>query len=352
MILPSSYAFTLALIVLGMLCWGSWASLFKAAGPAGTKLRFELFYFDFAMGTVIAAIIYALTFGTFGFDGFTFTDDLLHAAKKQDLLAVLAGGVFNLGNMLLLAAVAEAGMSTAFPLTIGVAIVVGATWQFFLKPGENLALFLVGAVIVIFGVLVSTAAYRSYMLGKVDELVRTGRQKSTRRKVSARGATIAVFGGLILGCYMPLVSGAMEGEVGVGPYSLCVLFSVGIFLSTFFFNLFFMNLPLSGPPIEVFDYFKSTMRQHLLGLASGALWITGLAASLAAAAVEATASVGLGLSYGLLQGSVLIAALLGLLVWKEFAGADGRIRSLLVIMLVLFVCGIGLVAVAPVWTKG
>jgi glucose uptake protein len=352
MILPSSYAFTLALIILGMLCWGSWASLYKAAGPGGTKMRFELFYFDFAIGTVVAALICALTFGSFGFDGFTFMDDLLHAAKKQDFLAVLAGGVFNLGNMLLLAAVAEAGLSTAFPLAIGVAIVVGSSWQFFLRPGENPALFLVGAILIIFGVFVSTAAYRSYMLGRVDELVRTGQQKSTKRVISARGAAIAILGGLILGSYMPLVSNAMEGEVGVGPYSLCVLFSIGIFLSTFFFNLFFMNLPISGPPIEVFDYFKSTLRQHLLGVASGAMWSLGLVSSMAAAAAEATASVGPGLNYGLFQGSVLIAALWGLLFWKEFAGADGRIRSLLVIMMVLFVCGIGLVAVAPVWTKG
>src|ERR1700693_1556953 len=111
MILPSSYAITLALIILGMLCWGSWASLYKAAGPGANRMRFELFYFDFAIGTVIAALLCALTFGSFGFDGFTFMDDLLHAAKKQDLWAVMAGGVFNLGNMLLLAAVAEAGMA-------------------------------------------------------------------------------------------------------------------------------------------------------------------------------------------------------------------------------------------------
>jgi glucose uptake protein len=345
MILPSSYAITLAVIIFGMLCWGSWASLYKAAGPGGTKMRFELFYFDFAIGTVVAALILALTLGSF-------MDDLLHAAKKQDVLAVLAGAVFNLGNMLLLAAVAEAGMATAFPLAIGVAIVVGATWQFFLKPGENLALFLVGSIVIVFGVLLSTAAYRAFMLSKVDELVRTGQQKTTRRKVSARGAAIAILGGLILGSYVPLISSSMEGEVGVGPYSVCVLFALGIFLSTFFFNLFFMNLPVSGPPIEIFDYFKSTLRQHFLGWASGAVWIVGLLATLTSAAVDSTATVGAGLSYGLLQGSVLVAALWGLLYWKEFAGADGRIRSLLLIMMVLFVCGIGLVAVAPVWTRG
>jgi len=352
MILPPSYAITLALIIFGMLCWGSWASIYRAAGTATTKMRFELFYFDFAIGTVIAALICAFTFGSFGFDGFTFMDDLLHAAKKQDLWGLVAGAIFNLGNMLLLAAVAEAGITVAFSLGIGTAIVVGSIWQFAMKPGENLALLVAGIAIIIFGVIVCSAAYRFYMLGRTDELVRTGQQKSTRRRVSPRGAAIAIFGGLILGSYFPLVSMAMEGEVGVGAYSVCVLFAAGILLSTIFYNLFFMNLPVSGPPIEIFDYFKSTSRQHLLGLLAGVVWLLGLAAGLVSAAVEGKAQVSPAISYGLLQGSVLIASLWGLLVWKEFKDADGRVRAMLVIMLVLFVCGIGLVSVASVSTKG
>jgi glucose uptake protein len=123
-------------------------------------------------------------------------------------------------------------------------------------------------------------------------------------------------------------------------------------LSTFFFNLFFMNLPVSGPPLEIFEYFKSTARQHLLGLISGMIWSFGLAASMVSAAVEGKAAVGSAISFGLLQGSLLIAAISGLLIWKEFNEADGRVRSMFLIMLVLFVCGIGLVAVAPVWTRG
>jgi glucose uptake protein len=348
MILPSSYATTLAIIIFGMICWGSWASLFKATG----KLRFELFYFDFGIGTVIAALLCALTLGTFGFDGFTFMDDLLHASKKQDVMGVAAGGIFNLGNMLLLAAVAECGMSVAFPLAIGVAIVVGSAWSFFLKPGQNLALFLIGSMIIIFAVIVCTAAYRLYMFSRVDDMVRTGQQKTTRRRVSSRGAAIAIFGGALMGSYLPLAANAMEGETGVGPYSFTFLFAVGIFLSTFFFNLFFMNLPVSGAPLEIFDYFKSTLRQHVLGVICGAVWILGLVANLTAAAAEGKASVGPAISYGLFQGSVVIAALWGLLYWKEFAEADGRVRAMLVIMVVLFVCGIGLVSVAPIITKG
>jgi glucose uptake protein len=352
MILPSSYAVTLVLIIFGMLCWGSWASLFKAAGGGTGKMRFELFYFDFAIGTGIASLLCALTFGTLGYDGFNFMDDLMHAAKKQDLLAVLGGGIFNLGNMLLVSAVAEGGMSLAFPLGLGAAIVVGSGWQFFLRPGQNLALMLVGDAAIVFGIIVCTAAYRMYKLSRVDELVRTGKQKSTRRRVSAKAAAVALIAGVILGSYFPLVTKAMEGENGVGPYSVCVLFAAGIFISTFFFNLFFMNLPIDGAPLEIFDYFKSTGRQHLLGVFAGALWIFGLAASMVASATEGKAVVGQAISYGLFQGSLLIAALWGMLVWKEFSDADGRVRSMLAIMLALFVCGIGLVAVAPVWTRG
>jgi glucose uptake protein len=348
MILPSSYYVTLALVVLGMVCWGCWANFLKASG----KWRFELFYFDFAVGMLIASLIGAFTFGTLGFDGFSFYDDLLHAAKRQDVLGVLAGFVFNLGNMLLVASVAEAGMTVAFAVGIGVAIVVGSVWSFFLMPGENAVLLFIGAGIVLLAVVLCSTAYRLYKLSKVDELVRTGKQKSTRKLVSLKGVTIAAFGGLLFGCYLPLISRAMEGDAGVGPYSIGVMFAIGVFVSTFFYNLFFMNLPVSGPPVEILEYVRGTLRQHVMGLLAGVVWFIGFGTTFVAAAAESTAVVSPAISYSLQQGGMLIAVLCGLLYWKEFNGADGRVRSLLFIMLTLFICGIGLVAVAPVWTRG
>jgi glucose uptake protein len=348
MILPPSYAITLTLLILGMLCWGSWASLFKAAG----KVRFELFYFDFAFGTVLLSLICALTFGTLGFDGFSFSDDLLHAAKKQDAIGIIAGGVFNLGNMLLLGSIAEAGMAVAFPIGIGMAIVAGSVWNFFLTPAENIGLLVFGLVVIAFAVILCSTAYRAFKLSQVDELVRTGQQKSTRRQVSSKAVLLALIAGLILGSYFPLVTRAMAGDAGLGPYSESVMFAVGIVMSTFFYNLFFMNLPISGRPLEILEYFRATGRQHLLGLLAGAVWILGLIAALVSSASEGKAVVGRAISFGLLQGAVLIAALWGLLYWKEFPGADGRIRSMLLIVIALLVCGIGVVAVAPVWTRG
>jgi glucose uptake protein len=348
MILPSSYAITVTLLILGMLCWGSWASLYKATG----KMRFELFYFDFALGMVIASLLGALTLGTFGFDGFSFMDDILHAAKKQDFVGILAGAVFNLGNMLILASVAESGMAVAFPVGIGVAIIIGSIWSLFLTPGANIGLLVAGLLVIAFGVMLSAMANRLYKLSRVDDLVRTGKQKSTRRRVSSKGTIIAAVGGLILGSYFPLVTRAMEGDAGAGPYLMAVLFAVGVFLSTFFYNLFFMNLPVSGAPLEIHEYLGVTIRQHILGLLAGVMWAVALVADLVSSAAEGKAIVGRAISYGLLQGAVVIAAFWGLLYWKEYYEADGRVRSILLIMIALLVCGIGLVAVAPVWTRG
>jgi glucose uptake protein len=348
MILPSTYVATLVLVILSMVCWGSWANTYKLTG----KWRFELYYFDYAIGLAIASLIAAFTFGTFGFDGFSFMDDFLHASKRQDVYGFAAGGVFNLGNMLLLAAIAECGMAVAIPIALGVAITVGSVWNFFLRPGSNAALLFAGSAIVMVAVIMAIAAYRLYKFSQIDELVRTGQQKSTRKRVSVKGATVAAFGGLFIGSYFPLIGKAMEGDAGLGPYAVGVMFALGLVFSTFLFNLILMNLPISGAPVEIFDYFKGTLRQHLLGFLGGAIWYVGMVAAFVASAAEGKASVGPALGYSLTQGAVVIAALWGLFYWKEFKDSDGRVKSILFITLALFVCGIGLVAVAPVWTRG
>jgi glucose uptake protein len=347
MIIPQTYLATLALLIIGMLCWGLWANTVKAAG----KWRFELYYFDFAMGLVIASLIGALTFGSLGFDGFSFTDDVLHAGKKQDMIGAAAGLVFNLGNMLLVAAITEIGLSIAFPVAIGVAIIVSSLWNFLLIPAQNPALLFSGAAIVFVAVVIATIAYRLNKLSKIDELVRTGKQKSTRKRVSSKGLIIAIGAGLFIGSYSPIVAKAMEGEIGLGAYSVTVMFAIGVLLSTFLFNLFFMNLPVSGPPLEIFDYFKGTLQQHAWGLLGGFLWYIGIAAVLVSAATEGAAKAEPAMASGLAQGATVLATLSGLLYWGEFKGSEPKVRALLVVMVTLLVCGIGLVALAPGWTK-
>src|SRR5438876_12310015 len=107
MILPETYSAALLLTLVSMICWGSWANTFKMAG----KWRFELFYYDYALGVLIAATIYALTFGNLGYDGFMFVDDLMHAGKRQLFFVLVAGGIVNLANMVLVAAILVAGLA-------------------------------------------------------------------------------------------------------------------------------------------------------------------------------------------------------------------------------------------------
>ena len=348
MILTSTYSATFALMVLATVCWGSWANSFKTVG----KWRFELYYFDYAMGAVVASLITAFTLGTLGFDGFTFLDDLLHASKRLDACAVLAGALFNLGNMLVVAAIAEAGLSVAAPIGLGIAIVTGSLWSLFIRPGGNIALLSVGSLLILIAVVLAAAAFRSFQLAKIDELVRTGQQKSTRRRVSSKAVTLSVLGGLLVGSYSPLIRYAMEGEAGLGPYSISVMLALGLFASTILFNLFFMNLPVSGPPIEIFEYMKGSFRQHAYGWLGGVVWYVGLAAALIALTAEGEASVAPHTALLLADAAAVIATLWGLFYWKEYPAADGRVRAMLFIMVALFICGISLLSVVPGSARG
>src|SRR5216684_4668580 len=162
MVLPQTYGAALLLIILSMLCWGSWANTFKLAG----KWRFELFYYDYSLGVLIAAAIYALTFGNLGFDGFTLIDDLMHAGKRQIFFGAVGGVVFNLANMLLVAAISVAGLSVAFPVGIGLALVIGVVWNYILKPQGTPTLLFTGAGIVVGAIIVDAFAYRGLEAGK------------------------------------------------------------------------------------------------------------------------------------------------------------------------------------------
>jgi glucose uptake protein len=141
-----------------------------------------------------------------------------------------------------------------------------------------------------------------------------------------------------------------QGDAGLGPYAIAFIFSVGVFSSTFIFNLYFMNLPVQGKPVEILDYFRGTLKQHLLGIAGGLIWCTGTIANFVAASAPPEIQVGPAISYAIGQGAIMVGAVWGLLVWKEFAGADARIISLLVLMFFLFLAGLGLVSIAPLYT--
>jgi len=340
MILPQTYAVTILLMVFSMLCWGSWASTYKAAG-----WRFELYYFDFSLGLLATATVLAFTAGSMGFDGFTFLDDLLHAGRRPLFYAFMAGVVFNLANMLLMAAIAVAGMTVAFPISAGLALIVGVVIGLFQKPIGHPLMAFAGCVLIFAAILAAGSVYRFINEIRHEANARAGKAKSTKRPVAVKGIAISLVSGAIMAGIYPMLAKAKEGEGGLGPYSVAMIFAVGAFASMFVFNLFFMNLPVEGNPIDFMDYFKASLRAHGLSILGGMILCLGAVAGLTAASVENIRIVP-SLSYGLSQAPALIAVLWGTLVWKEVKDGDSRTKSMVALMFVLFAVGVMLVSLS------
>ena len=344
MVLPETFVGALCLMILGMLCLASWANMFKLSG----KWRFELFYFDFAFGVLLTSVIAAFTFGDLGFDGFQFVDDLLHAGKRQWFYGFSAGMIFNLANMLLLAAVSVSGFSVAFPVGIGLTLLIGVITNYIGSPRANAILLFFGCAVIGAAIVADAMAYRGLAMLHREHQIRQGKSKTTLRRVSLKGILLSVAAGILLGCCFPIVELGRQGELGLGPYAITFLFAVGIFLSTPVFNLFFMNLPVEGEPLEILDYFRGKPKQHLQGLLAGIIWCAGMISNLVAVSGAQPVQLSPVVSFAVGQSAAL---LWGLLLWKEFAGSDTRVKSLVTMMLVLFISGVAMVLIAPLFSK-
>jgi len=339
MILPQTYFGTLLLLILGTLCLGSWANLYKMAG----KWRYELFYFDFAIGLGLTAVIAGFTVGSLGFDGFRLTDDLVHAGQRQWMWALAAGLIFNLGNMLLMAAVSVAGMAVAFPIGMGLALVItlvaGST-----NPAVSGRYLLLGAVLVLAAVVADAAAYIAVIKARRAALPAPAGKKRARGPSPLKGLVLSAGAGVVISATYPLLAHAGVPEVGLGPFSLAFLFAFSAVVSTFVYNIFLMNLPVDGDPVELLDYFKARPKLHLFGFAAGVIWCVGTLANWVSGAVDQSAQVSRAASLAFSQGSVLVALLWGVALWKDLRGS-AKAQGLAVLVAVLFACGLGLVAI-------
>lgn len=334
MILPTTYAGALLLTIVSMICWGSWANTFKLT----KKWRFELFYFDYSFGVLLLAIVAAFTLGSMG-EELSFMDNLSIAGKRNMGWAFLAGVVFNLANMLLVAAISVAGLAVAFPIGIGLALVIGVIWNYILKPEGSPIFLFGGAFLVVIAIVVDALAYRTHEANTATINKAAG--------VSIKGIVLSLISGALMGSFYPLVEYSKAGEIGLGPYSVAVFFGIGVFLSTFVFNFYFMNLPVHGKPVALSQYFRGSGKSHLLGLLGGILWCAGAIANFVAA--SASVKVGPAVSYAMGQGATMVSVLWGLLVWKEFRGASSRVNMLLAVMMLLFLSGLTLVSIAPLY---
>ena len=338
MFLPETYAITLALMILSMLCWGSWANTLKLC----PNFRFQLFYWDYTFGVVLGALAWGFTAGTFG-KGTPFWDAILHTPGEAIAYAICGGIIFNIANLLLVAAIDIAGLAVAFPIGIGLALIVGTVSSYFVHPAANPLLIFGGVALVTIAIVVDTLAYR--------------KRESTARATSTRGIILSLVAGLLMGSFYPLVAHAMTTVVvypgGLapfypGPYAIALFFSIGILLSTIPANWLLMKKPLDGkPPVNGADYGRAKASWHIAGLLGGFIWCCGAISNFVAS--QSHANVGPAVSYSIGQGATMISAAWGVFIWHEFAGAPRAARQLLVLMFHFFILGLGAIALAPLY---
>jgi glucose uptake protein len=333
MFVLQTYSLAVIFCVITMLCWGSWANTQKLAGK---RWRFELFYWDYVLGVLLMALIFAFTLGSFGESGRSFLSDLKQAEASSFGWAFLGGIIFNLANILLVAAIAIAGMSVAFPVGIGLALVVGVLINYLAEPkGNDPFLLFLGVAAIAAAIVLDALAYR-----KLPGQIQGG----------TKGLVLSVLCGLLMGTFYFSVTRAMSplptsstGQVQLemgklSPYTAMVVFSLGMLASNFLFNTAIMVRPFTGLPVPLGDYFKGTGRDHLWGLVGGAIWAVGMTFNLIAGP-KATFAI----SYGLGQGATMVAAIWGVFIWREFRQAPRETNLLLNLMFLGYLVGLVLV---------
>ena len=330
MYIVNSYPLAVILCVVTMLCWGSWANTQKLASK---EWSFPLFYWDYTLGVILLSLFFGLTLGSSGFGGQAFIPNLLNAAPKAILLALLGGVIFNIANLLLVAAIEIAGMAIAFPIGIGLALVLGVFNNYLPNPEDYNALYLfLGVGLVTLAIVINAMAYKRVSQGS----------KSTK------GIILSLVAGLLMSFFYRFVADSMSTDLGnidpgtFTPYAAVFVFSIGIFLSNFVFNYYFMKRPVSGSPVTFGMYFKKgTPGLHAVGIIGGIIWSLGMMLSIMAGDIA-----GYAISYGLGQGATLVAAIWGVFVWKEFKDAPKGTSNLLIIMFASFIAGLILIILA------
>ncbi len=329
MYIVESYTLAVVLTIVTMLCWGSWANTQKLAAKSW---RFELFYWDYVIGIVLMALVFALTLGSTGDQGRDFFTDLQQADPANLWKAMLGGIVFNAANILVAAAISIAGMSVAFPVGIGIALVLGVIVNYIATPQGNVVWLFAGVGLVTAAIVADALAYR--------------KMASQTRKIPTKGILLSLAGGVMMALFYRFVASSMatdfvHPEAGfLTPYTATLLFSLGVLLSNLLFNTLLMKRPFEGVPVTFSQYFKGGAKEHLTGIFGGMIWCIGMSLSIIAAG-----KAGFPVSYGLGQGATLVAALWGVFIWKEFKGSKGT-SGLLTAMFLLFVVGIGMIIYA------
>ena len=338
MFIVNSYTLAVILCFVIMLCWGSWGNTQKLAAKSW---RYELFYWDYVIGMVLFALLLAFTAGSIGEAGRPFLTDLKQASASSVLWILLGGIIFNASNILLSASTSIAGLSVAFPLGVGLALVLGVinNYRVAVQQGSktgNLVLLALGLALVVCAIICNGIAASR----KGD----SGISKADQRK----GIILALIAGVVMSFFSSFVMRAMDtanfvtpAAGKVTPYTAIVLFTLGVLLSNFLFNTIVMRKPFVGEPVSYSQYFKGNFKTHLVGMLGGAIWCLGTALSYITAEKAGPA-----ISYALGQGAPMVAAIWGVFIWKEFKGAKKGVYGLLALMFCLFVAGLACIVAA------
>ncbi len=333
MFIVNSYSWAVVLCIVTMLCWGSWANTQKLASKTWA---FQLFYWDYAIGVFLLSLLLAFTMGSAGTEGRGFIEDLGQASGNSYWLALLGGIVFNLANILIVVAIDMAGLAVAFPIGIGLALVIGVVANFINEPLGDPVILFIGVAFIVVAIILDAVAYR--------------RKSSGEGHNTAKGIIISIVGGVLMGFFYRFVAGSMIRDFAVPeagkftPYTASVIFSLGLILSNFLWNSYLMYRPLSGEKATYRDYFtKGNFRLHLIGILGGAIWSLGMTFN-----IIASGQAGFAISYGLGQGATLIAALWGVFIWKEFKAVK-NVNVLLFLMFLSYIIGLAFIIVARIY---
>jgi glucose uptake protein len=328
---PETYAVSLAFMFITMVCWGSWANTVKLC----TGYRFQLFYWDYVVGLLLGALLWGFSLGSLGLAGRQFIGDIRATDGHHILLALIGGAVFNVANLLLVAAIDIAGLAVAFPVGIGLALVVGAVSSYILSPGGNPWMLFGGIALVVAAIICDAIAYRL--------------REARHAALSRRGLVISLISGLLMGCFYPFVSRSMSGPGASGPYAASLFFVIGVALCAIPVNLLLMRHPLdAAEPAAMSGYIAAPAMWHLWGIVGGAIWCTGAVLNFVASRAH---MVGPAVSYSIGQGATMISAFWGVFIWKEFSAAPRKAKKYLAWMFLLFLLGLSLVALAPLFVS-
>lgn len=335
MFIVNSYTLAVILTFVTMICWGSWANTQKIASKSW---RFELFYWDYVLGIVLFSMLLGFTLGSSGEKGMGFAESIGQASMQSIINPIIGGIIFNLSNILLVAAISIAGLAIAFPVGVGLCMVLGVLINYVATPYGDPVFLFIGVAVVVVAIILDAVAYKKLSQSKM--------------KTPTKGIVLSILAGVLMAWFFRFVASAIAAnpentapgmaEAGkLTPYAAFFFFVIGIFVSNFIFNTYLMKKPIEGAPVTFKQYFEGNFRSHLSGIIGGIVWAVGTSLSLLAAN-----KAGYAISFGLGQGATMVGALWGVFIWKEFKGASKSVNILLTLMFIFFTAGLGLIILA------